>query len=76
MLSFRTGSDSASCGIEPEIGIPFLVFAQQDPDRPGIGYVGTCNGTRRYSPESGQGSQGFVDVPARHVIPQLLDMMF
>jgi len=70
---YRTAGTSATCGLVPEVGAIYLLFAQ----RSGRGdayvplQVDSCSGSRVFLPAEGGEAAGFTDVPARFVVQQL-----
>ncbi len=70
-VSFSTEQSSAGCGIEPDIGAMYVIFAHA-PANKGEDYrVDSCSGTRVHFSPSKPEPQGFADVPARFVAQQL-----
>jgi hypothetical protein len=70
-VHFSTEKSSAGCGIEPDIGAMYVIFAHA-PAKRGEDYrVDSCSGTRVHFSPSLPEPQGFADVPARFVAQQL-----
>ncbi|ANO52598.1 hypothetical protein [Woeseia oceani] len=71
-LTVTTNTDSASCGIHPEISAIYVLFAYPSDDKQGSQlHVDSCNGTRVHLPAHGEEPIGYQDVPARFVARQL-----
>ncbi|MEM9055885.1 MAG: hypothetical protein AAGD86_00330 [Pseudomonadota bacterium] len=69
-VAYATGLSTAACGLTPESDAVYVLFARDDPDRPGRRLVNTCDGSRLFRRVGGE-PQGFDDVPARFVVSQL-----
>lgn len=68
---FSTEASSAACGIEPDIGAVYVIFAHTPVHEGGDYRVDSCSGTRVHFSPSLPEPQGFADVPARFVAQQL-----
>lgn len=67
--SFATHLSSASCGVPVDVGQMFLIFAARDvPDGRTV-WFDTCNGTRRFGPETTVAD--FIDTPADKILLRL-----
>ena len=68
---FSTEPGSAGCGIEPDIGAMYVIFAHAPANEGGDYRVDSCTGTRVHLSPSMPEPRGFADVPARFVAQQL-----
>lgn len=65
-----TGQSSAQCGLPLEKGQLYILFAQDDPQRPGHARVHTCNGSRLLA-GGGAGQDVFRGIPLKFLASQL-----
>src|SRR6056297_122009 len=74
-INYSTASSSASCGLSPEAGAVYVLFAYSSAETPEAElYVDTCSGSRVLLPTDGRAPEGFQDVPAR-LVPQQLNAL-
>jgi hypothetical protein len=71
VVTFATAISTASCGIQPDQGAVYIVFAYDRGDEPDRLWIDSCSGTRVHLSSSLDEPHGFVDVPARFVMQQL-----
>ncbi|NGX16377.1 hypothetical protein [Wenzhouxiangella sp. XN24] len=71
-INYSTASSSAACGLSPESGAIYVLFAYSSAETPEAElHVDTCSGSRVLLPADGRAPEGFKDVPARFVSQQL-----
>lgn len=68
-VRYVSHTSSAACAVTPEAGADYVVFAELD-ESSGVGWITSCNGTRRLRSKDGATSE-FTDVPHRFVVSQL-----
>lgn len=71
-IHYSTALSSAACGLSPEVGAVYLLFAYPSAETPESELqVDTCSGSRVLLSADGRAQEGFQDVPARFVPQQL-----
>jgi hypothetical protein len=71
IATFATAISTASCGIQPDPGAVYVVFAYDRGDETDRLWIDSCSGTRVHISASLDEPRGFADVPARFVTQQL-----
>jgi hypothetical protein len=71
IATFATEISSTSCGIQPDEGAVYIVFAYDRGVETDQLWIDSCSGTRVHLSTSLEEPQGFIDVPARFVAQQL-----
>jgi hypothetical protein len=71
VVTFATAVSTASCGIQPDQGAVYIVFAYDREDEAERLWIDSCSGTRVHLSSSFDEPHGFIDVPARFVMQQL-----
>ena len=74
-ITIVTAASTATCGVQPDVGAIYVLFAYADAENPKQLRVDTCSGTRVHISTSLDEPVGFVDVPARFVAGQLNALM-
>ena len=75
LVTIVTAASTATCGVQPDVGAIYVLFAYADAEDPKQLRVDTCSGTRVHISAALEEPVGFVDVPARFVAGQLNALM-